>query len=76
MNIIISTPYKKKTKITVKPDQTIGEGKKKYYEKIGNTNNNQWKFMADVLKDDQSFSSYGIEDNDEIEANPISRGGI
>ena len=34
------------------------------------------EIYTDVLKDVQSFSSYGIEDNDEIEANPISRGGI
>lgn len=76
MNIIIATPDKKKTKITVNPNNTIGEGKKLFYNKIGNTNNNQWKFMADVLKDERTFSSYEIEDNDEIEANPVSRGGI
>ena len=76
MNIFIATPDKKKTKINVEPAQTILEGKNIYYDKIGNRNNNQWKFMADVLKDDQTFSYYGIEDNDEIEANPVSRGGI
>ena len=32
--------------------------------------------MADVLKDGNTFSSYEIEENDEIEANPVSRGGI
>ena len=32
--------------------------------------------MADVLKDERTFSSYEIEENDEIKANPISRGGI
>ena len=58
------------------PNNTIGKGKKLFYDKIGNTNNNQWKFMADVLKDENTFSSYEIEENDEIEANPISRGGI
>ncbi len=76
MNIIIATPDKKKTKITVRTNQTIGEGKKIFYEKIGNTNNNQWKFMADVLKDEKTFNFYEIEENDEIEANPVSRGGI
>ncbi len=63
-------------KITVKSVQTIGEGKEIFYKKIRNSNNNQWKFMADVLKDDKTFRDYEIEENDEIEANPISRGGI
>ena len=76
MNIIIATPDKKKTKITVQRNQTIGQGKEIFYQKVNNRTNNQWKFMADVLKDGNTFSSYEIEENDEIEANPVSRGGI
>ena len=43
-----------------------------YYDKIGNINNNQWKFMAVDLKDDYFFRTYGIEDNDVIMSNHIS----
>ena len=32
--------------------------------------------MTEVLKDDKTFRDYGIEENDEIEANPVFRGGI
>ena len=76
MNIIIATPDKKRTKITVQSNYTIKKGKEIFYSKIGNEHNNQWKFMADVLKDENTFRFYEIEENDEIEANPVSRGGI
>ena len=75
MNIIIATPDKKKTQIKVTKNQTIGQGKEEFYRVIGNRNNNQWKFMAEVLKDNKTFAEYEIEDKDEIEANPLSRGG-
>ena len=75
MEIIISTPDKKKTSIKVNPKMTIREAKQLFYKIYGNENNNQWKFMADVLKDEKTLEFYEIEDNDEIEANKISRGG-
>ena len=75
MNIIIATPDKKKTQIKVTKNQTIEQGKEEFYRVIGNRNNNQWKFMAEVLKDNKTFAEYEIEDKDEIEANPLSRGG-
>ncbi len=43
-----------------------------YYDKIGNINNNQWKFMAVDLKNDQFFKNYGIKDNDVIMSNHVS----
>ena len=75
MEIIILTPDKKKTKIKVNPKMTIGEAKELFYKICGNRNNNQWKFMADVLKDGKTLECYEIEDNDKIEANPASKGG-
>ena len=72
MEIIISTPDKKKTSIKVNPKMTIREAKPLFYKIYGNENNNQWKFMAEVLKDEKTLEFYEIEDNDEIEANKIS----
>ena len=70
MEIIISTPDKKETKIKVNPKMTIGEAKQLFYKIYGNENNNQWKFMAFVVNDKKTLEFYEIEDNDVIEANP------
>ena len=75
MEIIISTPDKKETKIKVNPKMTIGEAKQLFYKIYGNENNNQWKFMAFVVNDKKTLEFYEIEDNDKIEANPAAKGG-
>ena len=41
MEIIISTPDKKKTSIKVNPKMTIREAKQLFYKIYGNENNNQ-----------------------------------
>ena len=77
ITIIIQTPKTKNqgTTLTISPSDTIATVKEKYYSTVGNRANNQWIYDATVLKDENTISSYEIEEKDIIEAHPSSKGG-
>jgi len=35
-----------------------------------------WKFEGEILKDERTFDSYGIEENDVIGTNTLNQGGL
>ena len=74
VKITITNP-KQSVSLEVNENDTIGEVKEKYFQKIGSREFNQWKFMGEVLKNNRTIADYEIEDGDEIEASKESRGG-
>ena len=61
--------------ISVSEDETIADAKRKFYEEAKTTEFNQWKFNAEVLKDDKKISDYDLQDQDEISAVRARDGG-
>lgn len=62
--------------INVNGSDKISQGKLNY-KNISNSNNSdpQWKFGSQVLKNDRTFDSYGLENDDNITSNDRSEGG-
>ena len=71
ITVIISNMSGRKSNLTVDTSDTISYGKSLYGQ-----GSPQWKLDGEVLKDDQTFGSYSIEDQDIIISNDRSRGGI
>lgn len=78
LTLIINTPktQQKGIEIKISEEKTIGDAKNIYFRIVGNRDNNQWMYDAQILKDNMTISSYGIEDRDIIEAHPTYKGGI
>ena len=76
IEICIHSPKSKQPiDIKVNENDTIGSVKEKYYSIVGSRTNNQWIYNGDVLNDDKTILTFGIENKDIIEAHPSSRGG-
>lgn len=75
-SIYIKNLQGRSTKISVNSYDKIMDGKRKYREITGSSNADpQWKFGSVVLKNDQTFEKYGIEEGDNITSNDRSEGG-
>jgi hypothetical protein len=73
--LVISAPNMRLITISVSEDETIADAKRKFYEEAKTTEFNQWKFNAEVLKDDKKISDYDLQDQDEISAVRARDGG-
>ena len=63
-------------KISVKANDTIQEGKRKYrIASNSSISDPQWKFGSKVLQNEKTFEYYGIEEDDNITSNERSQGG-
>ena len=78
LTLIINTPktQEKGIEIKISKEKTIGDAKKIYFDIVGNRDNNQWIYDAEILKDNRTISSYEMENKDIIEAHPTYKGGI
>ena len=73
--LVISATNMRLITISVSEDETIADAKRKFYEEAKTTEFNQWKFNAEVLKDDKKISDYDLQDQDEISAVRARDGG-
>lgn len=74
--IYIKNLQGRSVQITVNGSNTIRQGKSIYQTASGSSNSDpQWKFGSQVLKNDRTFDSYGIENDDNITSNDRSEGG-
>ena len=66
LTLIINTPktQQKGIEIKISEEKTIGDAKNIYFRIVGNRDNNQWMYDAQILKDNMTISSYGIEDRE------------
>lgn len=60
------------TELTVSPSEKIGDAK----IRSGQGENIQWKFNGEVMKNNNTFGYYAIEEDDVISSNFKSIGGI
>ena len=75
IEIYIIDSKSKSIAIKVNENDTIGSVKEKYFSIVGSRINERWKFDGDVLKDDETILTLGIENKDIIYANDSVRGG-
>ena len=73
--LVISAANMRLITISVSEDETIADAKRKFYEEAKTTEFNQWKFNAEVLKDEKKISDYDLQDQDEISAVRARDGG-
>ena len=77
ITIILIDPKGKETEMDVLDTDTIQICKEKYFKKVNNRTNNQWKYDGRVIKDlNVTLKDLGIEDEDKIVVNSEVRGGI
>lgn len=77
ITIILIDPKGKETEMDVLDTDTIQICKEKYFKKVNNRTNNQWKYDGRVIKElDVTLKDLGIEDEDKIVVNSEVRGGI
>ena len=76
IRIFIKILSGRSTPIYVERNETISDGKKKYMTASCSSNSDpQWKMNGIVLRNDRTFESYDIEDDDNITSNDRSEGG-
>ena len=77
ITIILIDPKGKETEMDVLDTDTIQICREKYFKKVNNRTNNQWKYDGRVIKDlNVTLKDLGIEDEDKIVVNSEVRGGI
>jgi len=77
ITIILIDPKGKETEMDVLDTDTIQICREKYFKKVNNRTNNQWKYDGRVIKDlNVTVKDLGIEDEDKIVVNSEVRGGI
>ena len=74
ITVYIESQSKASIDIIVNRYETIGKAKEKYFGRVGSRRDNQWIYDAEILNDNKTLEYYGIEDQDRITANELSRG--